>query len=72
MYVYIVPGLFHNPSQDPWPKVSKAAKECISMMLVKDPARRASAKEVLRHPWICQVRFDPSISFFNSQVLPVG
>ena len=33
-------------NEDPWPKISKAAKECIAMMLVKDPAKRAAAKDV--------------------------
>lgn len=37
---------------DPWPRVSAPAKDCVRRMLVRDPAKRATAAEVLAHDWI--------------------
>jgi serine/threonine protein kinase len=36
----------------PWDTVSAAAKDCVRRMLVRDPKRRATASEVLRHEWM--------------------
>lgn len=33
-------------------KLSKEIKNLIRWMLVKDPAKRASIDQVLRHPWL--------------------
>ncbi|WOK99484.1 hypothetical protein Cni_G08196 [Canna indica] len=37
---------------DPWPSISDSAKELVRRMLVRDPKRRLTAHEVLRHPWV--------------------
>lgn len=37
---------------DPWPKISREAKDCVKRMLVMDPAKRATADEVLQHAWM--------------------
>ncbi|KAA0150042.1 hypothetical protein FNF27_07841 [Cafeteria roenbergensis] len=40
---------FDSPA---WDGVSSAAKDLIARLLVVDPTRRLTAREVLRHPWI--------------------
>ncbi|KAE9612423.1 hypothetical protein Lal_00039735 [Lupinus albus] len=37
---------------DPWHTISGSAKDLVRKMLVRDPAKRISAYEVLSHPWI--------------------
>jgi len=37
-------------------EVSKSCRECLSMMLEKDPNRRCSALQASRHPWLQGVR----------------
>ncbi|CAJ2672901.1 unnamed protein product [Trifolium pratense] len=39
-------------SSDPWPSVSDSAKDLVMRMLVRDPSKRLSAFDVLRHPWM--------------------
>eukprot|EP00210_Caulerpa_lentillifera_P002369 g2272.t2 len=39
-------------SENPWPKISESAKDCVRRMLEKSPRRRATAKEILRHEWL--------------------
>ena len=39
-------------SYDPWPKVSDPAKEILHRMLERDASKRATAEEVLMHPWV--------------------
>lgn len=39
-------------ASDPWPSISEPAKECVRRMLVRDPKKRATADEVLKHDWI--------------------
>eukprot|EP00760_Papus_ankaliazontas_P033959 PhM_4_TR6815/c0_g1_i1/m.8587/K08794/CAMK1; calcium/calmodulin-dependent protein kinase I len=39
---------------DVWSTVSESARDFIKMLLVLDPKKRPSAKEALRHPWVCQ------------------
>ncbi|KAL2345324.1 hypothetical protein Fmac_006609 [Flemingia macrophylla] len=41
-----------NFSSDPWPNISESAKDLVRKMLVKDPRKRITAHEALRHPWI--------------------
>ncbi|KXZ41221.1 hypothetical protein GPECTOR_640g749 [Gonium pectorale] len=36
----------------PWPSISEAAKDVIRKMLERNPARRATAAEVLQHEWV--------------------
>ena len=35
-----------------WAEVSPEAKDFVEALLQKDPARRPTAKEALRHPWL--------------------
>ncbi|CAL5206520.1 unnamed protein product [Lathyrus oleraceus] len=39
-------------TSDPWPGISESAKDLVKKMLVRDPSKRLSAFDVLRHPWI--------------------
>ncbi|XP_014512032.1 calcium-dependent protein kinase 26 [Vigna radiata var. radiata] len=51
----IFDAILHNQadfSSDPWPSVSASAKDLVKKMLVRDPSKRISAFDVLRHPWI--------------------
>ncbi|KAK3243826.1 hypothetical protein CYMTET_46541 [Cymbomonas tetramitiformis] len=42
----------YNLEADPWHVISVPAKDLISKMLVKNPADRITATEVLKHPWL--------------------
>ena len=42
--------------EEHWGEISDEAKDMISSMLVLDPAKRASAADVLAHPWMEQER----------------
>ena len=35
-----------------WTKISDSAQDFLQKALVKDPKHRASAKELLAHPWL--------------------
>ncbi|KAE8125235.1 hypothetical protein FH972_020068 [Carpinus fangiana] len=37
---------------EPWPSISESAKDLVRRMLVRDPKKRLTAPEVLRHPWV--------------------
>ncbi|XP_062213167.1 nuclear pore complex protein NUP1-like [Phragmites australis] len=37
---------------EPWPSISEGAKDLVRRMLVRDPKKRLTAHEVLRHPWV--------------------
>ena len=37
---------------DPWPKISPAAKDCVRRMLEMNPAKRATAEEILKNEWM--------------------
>lgn len=39
-------------SSDPWPQISEEAKDCVRRMLEPRPAKRATADEILQHPWM--------------------
>ncbi|XP_071690517.1 calcium-dependent protein kinase 20-like isoform X1 [Rutidosis leptorrhynchoides] len=39
-------------ASEPWPSISESAKDLVRKMLVRDPKRRLTAPEVLRHPWV--------------------
>ncbi|KAK8562219.1 hypothetical protein V6N13_148680 [Hibiscus sabdariffa] len=39
-------------ASDPWPNISDSAKDLVKKMLVRDPKKRITAHEVLRHPWV--------------------
>ncbi|KAK7396788.1 hypothetical protein VNO78_17947 [Psophocarpus tetragonolobus] len=49
-------------SSDPWPNISESAKDLVRKMLDRDPRKRITAHEVLRHPWI-QVGVAPNKPF---------
>ncbi|KAL2327327.1 hypothetical protein Fmac_020754 [Flemingia macrophylla] len=52
----IFEAILHNEldfTSDPWPVISESAKDLVRKMLVRDPSKRISAHDVLRHPWIC-------------------
>jgi len=36
----------------PWPHVSAPAKDAVRRLLVRDPRKRATAVEILAHPWL--------------------
>lgn len=36
----------------PWPQISPLAIDCVRHMLEKDPKRRATAEEILKHDWL--------------------
>jgi len=40
-------------SSDPWPSISESAKDLVRKMLDRDPRKRLTAHEALRHPWVC-------------------
>jgi len=35
-----------------WDKISDKAKDVVQKMLLKDPKKRISASEALKHPWL--------------------
>ncbi|KAL5721630.1 non-specific serine/threonine protein kinase [Ranunculus cassubicifolius] len=39
---------------EPWPSISNSAKDLVKKMLIKDPKRRITTKQILEHPWIRQ------------------
>ncbi|KIY98461.1 calcium-dependent protein kinase [Monoraphidium neglectum] len=39
-------------NSDPWPKISEPAKDVVRRMLVRNPTKRATAADVLRHEWV--------------------
>lgn len=43
---------------EPWPLLSRPAKDIVQKMLQRDPARRPSAQQLLQHQWLCQAAPD--------------
>eukprot|EP01025_Chloroclados_australasicus_P061445 TRINITY_DN80714_c0_g1_i1.p1 TRINITY_DN80714_c0_g1~~TRINITY_DN80714_c0_g1_i1.p1 ORF type:complete len:544 (-),score=79.95 TRINITY_DN80714_c0_g1_i1:307-1764(-) len=39
---------------DPWPQISDAAKDCVRKLLTMDTTKRATAAEIMQHPWLTQ------------------
>eukprot|EP00831_Metopus_contortus_P001417 TRINITY_DN10507_c0_g2_i8.p1 TRINITY_DN10507_c0_g2~~TRINITY_DN10507_c0_g2_i8.p1 ORF type:complete len:128 (-),score=44.04 TRINITY_DN10507_c0_g2_i8:69-452(-) len=39
-------------SSSPWKKITKEAIEFVRRLLIKDPEKRMTLREVLQHPWI--------------------
>ncbi|MBA0587897.1 calcium-dependent protein kinase 26 [Gossypium raimondii] len=39
-------------TSDPWPSISESAKDLLAKMLVRNPRKRITAHEVLRHSWV--------------------
>ncbi|KAK3593622.1 hypothetical protein CHS0354_025514 [Potamilus streckersoni] len=53
LYAQIKAGAYDYPSPE-WDTVTPEAKNLINSMLTVNPAKRITASEALRHPWICQ------------------
>lgn len=49
LYKKIIAGVYRWPDK---PAVSDAAKDLVSRLLEKDPKKRLTASECLRHPWV--------------------
>lgn len=47
---------FKFPSPE-WDTVTPEAKDLINKMLTINPAKRITASEALKHPWICVSNF---------------
>ncbi|KAG6473441.1 calcium-dependent protein kinase 20-like [Zingiber officinale] len=47
--------------RDPWPKVCDSAKDLVKRMLDPDLKKRATAKEVLEHPWLQNAKKAPTV-----------
>jgi calcium-dependent protein kinase len=39
---------------DPWPRLSPDARDLVSKMMDRDPAKRITARAALLHPWLQQ------------------
>jgi calcium-dependent protein kinase len=48
-------------ASDPWPGLSRAAREVVRAMLNRDEARRPSAAQLLQHAWLCQAAPDSDL-----------
>ncbi|KAM9823147.1 calcium/calmodulin-dependent protein kinase (CaM kinase) II beta 1 isoform 2-T2 [Syngnathus typhle] len=53
LYQQIKAGAYDFPSPE-WDTVTPEAKNLINQMLTINPARRITAQEALKHPWVCQ------------------
>ncbi|XP_072154320.1 calcium/calmodulin-dependent protein kinase type II alpha chain isoform X10 [Bemisia tabaci] len=53
LYSQIKNGAYDYPSPE-WDTVTPEAKNLINQMLTVNPAKRITALEALKHPWICQ------------------
>ncbi|XP_036358797.1 calcium/calmodulin-dependent protein kinase type II delta chain isoform X33 [Octopus sinensis] len=53
LYAQIKAGAYDYPSPE-WDTVTPEAKNLINSMLTVNPAKRITASEALKHPWICQ------------------
>ncbi|GAB5359095.1 hypothetical protein AAMO2058_000515000 [Amorphochlora amoebiformis] len=54
LFKCIVRAEFRFPERD-WKHISPAAKDAIRKLLVKDPAKRLTAQQLLQHPWLQEV-----------------
>ncbi|XP_042192841.1 calcium/calmodulin-dependent protein kinase type II subunit gamma isoform X13 [Callorhinchus milii] len=53
LYQQIKAGAYDFPSPE-WDTVTPEAKNLINQMLTINPAKRITAPEALKHPWVCQ------------------
>ncbi|KAM4714699.1 calcium/calmodulin-dependent protein kinase type II delta 1 chain isoform 3-T3 [Anableps anableps] len=53
LYQQIKAGAYDFPSPE-WDTVTAEAKDLINKMLTINPAKRVTAADALKHPWICQ------------------
>jgi len=54
IYTYVFFLKFPSPE---WDTVTPEAKDLINKMLTINPAKRITASEALKHPWICVSNF---------------
>lgn len=62
MFKEINNGALQFPSPE-WDTVTPEAKNLINQMLTINPAKRITAQEALKHPWVC-VSLLPFLQFF--------
>ncbi|XP_072227911.1 calcium/calmodulin-dependent protein kinase type II subunit beta isoform X1 [Leuresthes tenuis] len=53
LYQQIKAGAYDFPSPE-WDTVTPEAKNLINQMLTINPAKRITAQDALKHPWVCQ------------------
>ncbi|XP_006899237.1 PREDICTED: calcium/calmodulin-dependent protein kinase type II subunit delta-like [Elephantulus edwardii] len=53
LYQQIKAGAYDFPSPE-WDRLTPEAKDLINKILTINPAKRITASEALKHPWICQ------------------
>ncbi|CAB1312628.1 unnamed protein product, partial [Coregonus sp. 'balchen'] len=53
LYQQIKAGAYDFPSPE-WDTVTPEAKNLINQMLTINPAKRITADQALKHPWVCQ------------------
>ncbi|XP_056112260.1 calcium/calmodulin-dependent protein kinase type II subunit gamma isoform X13 [Rhinichthys klamathensis goyatoka] len=53
LYLQIKAGAYDFPSPE-WDTVTPEAKNLINQMLTINPAKRITADQAIKHPWICQ------------------
>ncbi|XP_026076106.1 calcium/calmodulin-dependent protein kinase type II subunit beta-like isoform X1 [Carassius auratus] len=53
LYQQIKAGAYDFPSPE-WDTVTPEAKNLMNQMLTINPAKRITAQEALKHPWVCQ------------------
>lgn len=46
-----------------WDTVTPEAKNLINQMLTINPAKRITAQEALKHPWVCVSVFEATVVF---------
>lgn len=51
-----------------WRKVSKNAKDLLLKLMERDPAKRATAMDVLKHPWLAQGHKNASANIYEPEV----
>ena len=51
LFTTIQEGLYEFPEEE-WSSVTEEAKDLIGNLLVREPSKRYSAAQVLKHPWI--------------------
>lgn len=54
----LVPSQFPSPE---WDTVTPEAKNLINQMLTINPAKRITAHEALKHPWVCVSATSPLV-----------
>jgi serine/threonine protein kinase len=51
LFTTIQEGIYEFPEEE-WSSVTEEAKDLIRNLLVREPSKRFSAAQVLKHPWI--------------------